>query len=60
MPRKSTQANKTAYFLAREEAGLTRAAAAEKMDISESSLDKLENEKQRMEPYYVEKMAKAY
>lgn len=60
MPRKSKRENKNIYFRSREEANLTRAQAAEQMDISDSVLEKLETDKQRMDPYYVEKMAHAY
>ena len=62
MGRKSIKENKNIYFEAREEAGLTRAAAAEKMEfISESRIDKIENEKVNAPyPDEVLAMAKAY
>ena len=44
MGRKSTKENKNIYHISREEAGLSREAAAEKMEfISSDRIEKIEN-----------------
>ncbi len=61
MGRRSIKENKNIYFLSREEAGLTRAEASEAMGyISESRLDKIENERTAIQPSDVVAMAEAY
>ena len=61
MGRKSIKANKNIYFKSREEAGLTRAEASELMGcVSESRIDKIENDRTRVQPEDVTAMAKAY
>ena len=61
MGRKSIKANKNIYFQSREEAGLTRAEASELMGcVSESRIDKIENDRTRVQPEDVTAMAKAY
>ncbi len=61
MGRKSIKENKSIYFTAREEAGLTRAEASERMTAtSESRLEKLETGKVTMYPDDVVDMANAY
>lgn len=61
MPRRSTKENKTAYQLSRERAGLTREAAAERMEfISAARIEKIENERSELHPEEVLAMAEAY
>ena len=61
MPRNSTNPNKSVYWQAREEAGLTRASASEKLAfISESRLEKIENGTTQISPEDVLAMEKAY
>lgn len=61
MGRKSIKENKNIYFKSREEAGLTRAEASEKMGfISEYQIEKIENEKVTIHPEDVVAMAEAY
>ena len=60
MPRKSTRKNKNIYQLAREEAGLTRAAASELTNISESRIEKIEYSQTLINPQDVAAMAHAY
>ena len=61
MGRKSGQINKTIYLQSREDAGLTRYEASEKLGfISESRLEKIENEKTTIQPEDVLAMATAY
>ena len=61
MGKKSVKENKNIYFQSREEAGLTRAQASEKMGyISESRIEKIETEKVTVHPEDVVAMAEAY
>ena len=61
MPRRSTKENKTAYQLSRERAGLTREAAAERMEfLSAARIEKIENERSGLHPEEVLAMAEAY
>lgn len=61
MGKKSIKENKTIYHIYREEAGLTRAQASEKLEfISESRLEKIENEKTDPHPEDILAMASAY
>ena len=61
MGRKSIKQNKNIYFICREEAGLTRAEASEATGyISESRIDKIENERTTVQPSDIVAMAKAY
>lgn len=61
MGRKSIKKNKNIYFTSREEAGLTRAEASEAMGyVSESRIDKIENDRTTVQPTDVVAMAKAY
>ena len=61
MGRKSTKENKNIYQLSREEAGLTREAAAEKMDyISADRIEKIEYEKSLPHPDEILVMADCY
>ena len=61
MGRRSIKENKNIYFTSREEAGLTRAEASELMGyISESRIDKIENERTRVRPDDIIAMSKAY
>ena len=61
MPRRSTRENKTAYQLSREHAGLTREAAAERMEfISAARIEKIESERSAPHPEEVLAMAEAY
>ena len=61
MGKKSVKENKNIYFQSREEAGLTRAQASEKMEyISESRIEKIETEKVTVHPEDVVAMADAY
>ena len=61
MGRKSIKTNKNIYFQSREQAGLTRAQASELMDyVSESRIDKIENDRTSIQPDDVIAMAKAY
>lgn len=53
--------NKTIYQICREEAGLTRAEASEKMTaVSDSKIEKFEYEMQEPAPYDIVQMADAY
>ena len=61
MGKRSTKENKNIYFRSREEAGLTRAQASELMEyVSESRIEKIENEKFVIHPEDVVAMADAY
>ena len=61
MGKKSIKENKNIYFESREEAGLTRAQASERIGfISESRLEKIETEKTAIQPEDVVAMAQAY
>ena len=61
MGKKSVRENKNAYQLAREEQGLTREAAAERMQyISDDRIEKIESEKSLPHPDEILLMAKAY
>jgi len=61
MPRRSTRENKTAYQLSRERAGLTREAAAERMEfITPARIEKIESERSAPHPEEVLAMAEAY
>lgn len=60
MGRKSTKEDKNVYFLARENAGLTREQAAEKTGISESRIEKIEYQSSSPHPDEVLVMARAY
>ncbi len=61
MGKRSTKENKNIYFLSREEAGLTRAQASELMEyVSESRIEKIENEKVLIHPEDVVAMAEVY
>lgn len=61
MGKKSVKKDKSIYFVSREEAGLTRAQASERLSfISESKLEKLENEKTPLRPEEVLAMSRAY
>ena len=60
MPRKSTNPNKSQYQICREECGLSREAASEQLNMSDSRLEKLENGQTRITPQDVVDMAKAY
>ena len=61
MGRKSTKENKNIYQISREEVGLTREAAAEKMDyISSDRIEKIEYEKSLPHPDEILAMAECY
>ena len=61
MGKQSTRKNKTIYQICREEAGLTRSEACDKMDaVSDSRLEKFEYELQDPTPYDIIQMADAY
>ncbi|MBR5337206.1 MAG: helix-turn-helix domain-containing protein [Lachnospiraceae bacterium] len=61
MGRKSIRENKNEYQLAREDAGFTRAEAAELMEyMSESRIEKIESEKSEPHPDEIIAMAAAY
>lgn len=61
MGRKSIKANKNIYFTSREDAGLTRAEASELTKyLSESRIEKIENERTRVQPDDVIAMSRAY
>lgn len=61
MGKKSTKENKNIYFQSRENAGLTRAQASERIDcISESKIEKIENGTTSPQPEDVFLMADAY
>ncbi len=61
MGRKSTKQNKNIYQLTREEQGLTREKASERMEyISPERIEKIENEKVRILPDDIIAMAKCY
>ena len=59
--RQSTKENKTIYQICREEAGLTRAEAQDRMTaVSDSKIEKFEYELQEPTPYDIVQMADAY
>ena len=61
MGKRSTKENKNIYFQSRENAGLTRAQASELMEyISESKIEKIENNSTLPHPEDVLAMADAY
>lgn len=61
MGRKSTKENKNIYQLSREALGLTREAAAEKLEfLSSDRIEKIENEKSLPHPEEILTMADAY
>ena len=61
MGKQSTRENKTIYQICREEAGLTRLEASEKMTaVSDSKIEKFEYEMQEPTPYDIIQMADAY
>ena len=61
MPRRSVKENKTIYQLSRERAGLTREAAAERMEfVTASRIEKIESERSAPHPEEVLAMAAAY
>ena len=61
MGKKSVKEDKNIYQIAREEAGLTRAAASELMDfVPESRIEKIESERALPRPEDVLAMSKAY
>ena len=61
MGKQSTRENKTIYQICREEAGLTRSEASEKMTaVSDSKIEKFEYEMQDPTPYDIIQMADAY
>ena len=61
MGKQSTRENKTFYQICREEAGLTRSEASEKMTaVSDSKIEKFEYEIQEPTPYDIIQMADAY
>lgn len=61
MGRKSTNEKKNVYWTAREEAGLTRDAAAEKMEyVSTDRIERIEYEKSAPHPDEILRMAECY
>ena len=61
MGRKSVKEKKSIYQQIREDLGLTRAQASERMGgLSESQIEKIENDKTRPQPEDVMLMAQAY
>ena len=61
MPRRSVRENKTEYQLSREEAGLTREAAAERMGyVTAARIEKIESEQSAPHPEEILAMAEAY
>ena len=61
MGKRSVKTEKTYYQICREEAGMTRAAASEKMEfVSESRLVKIENERSEPHPEEILAMSSAY
>ena len=61
MGRKSTKENKNIYHISRENAGLTREAAAEQLDfISSDRIEKIESEKSLPHPDEILAMADCY
>ena len=61
MGRRSIRANKNIYQLAREEAGLTREKASERMaGISDDRIEKIESEKGLIRPDEVLQMSRCY
>jgi len=61
MGKRSIKENKNIYFVSRENAGLTREAASDKMEfISPDRIERIENEKSRPQPDEVLAMAKCY
>ena len=61
MGKQSTRENKTIYQICREEAGLTRSEASEKMTaVSDSKIEKFEYEMQDPTPYDIIQMADVY
>ena len=60
MGKKSTKEDKNIYFLSREEAGMTRAEAAEALYISEDRIERIEYEKSAPHPDEVLAIADCY
>ena len=60
MGKKSTKEDKNIYFLSSEEAGMTRAEAAEALYISEDRIERIEYEKSAPHPDEVLAMADCY
>ncbi len=61
MPRRSVRENKNVYQQSRESAGLTREAAAERMEfITSARIEKIESERSAPHPEEVLAMAEAY
>ncbi len=61
MPRRSTRENKNIYQISRERAGLTREAAAERLEfITAARIEKIESERSDVHPEEVLAMAKVY
>ena len=61
MPRKSVRPDKNLYFRSRENAGLTREAASEKMEfMTEDRIERIESAKSAPHPDEVLAMAEAY
>ena len=61
MPRRSVRENKNVYQQSRESAGLTREAAAERMEfITSARIEKIESERSAPHPEEVLAMADAY
>ncbi len=61
MPRRSTRENKTVYQISRENARLTREAAAERMSfMTAARLEKIESERSAPHPEEVLAMTEAY
>ncbi|SFA94384.1 Helix-turn-helix domain-containing protein [Acetitomaculum ruminis DSM 5522] len=61
MGKRSTKDNKNIYQISREESNLTRAQASELMEyVSESRIEKIENDTAQVQPEDVVAMAKAY
>ena len=59
MGKQSTRENKTIYQICREEAGLTRLEASEKMTaVSDSKIEKFEYEMQEPTPYDIIQIAR--
>lgn len=61
MPRRSVRENKNIYQLSRERAGLTREAAAERLEfVTAARIEKIESERSEAHPEEVLAMAKVY
>jgi transcriptional regulator with XRE-family HTH domain len=61
MPRRSVKEDKTVYQLSRERAGLTREAAAERLEfLSAARIEKIESERSEAHPEEVLAMAEVY